>query len=136
LDPGSYLSFVNVNGHQRPALLTFFNDGLACGTLVHRCFRRRRARLSAERSGSESHSSEMIFTLISFIEMKRSFDSIPISSDLVNTKPPAANSAVLSLPMLAVPSGISQRVPQITPHDLAEIDAEVRGVLSGEVSVR
>jgi hypothetical protein len=25
-----------------------------------------------------------------------------------------------------------QRVPQITPHDVAEIDAEVRGVLSGE----
>jgi len=82
--------------------------------------------------GPESRSSEMIFTLISFIEMKRSFDSIPISSDLVNTRPPAANSAVLSLPMLAVPSGISQRVPQITPHDVAEIDAEVRGVLSGE----
>jgi hypothetical protein len=29
--------------------------------------------------------------------------------------------------MLAVLSGISQRVPQITPHDVAEIDAEVRG---------
>jgi hypothetical protein len=82
--------------------------------------------------GPESRSSEMIFTLISFIEMKRSFDSIPISSDLVNTRPPAANSAVLSLPMLAAPSGILQRVPQITPHDVAEIDAEVRGVLSGE----
>ena len=62
--------------------------------------------------------------------MKRSFDGISISSDLVNTRPPAANSAVLSLPMLAVPSRISQRLPHITPHDVAEIDAEVREVLT------
>ncbi len=31
--------------------------------------------------------------------------------------------------MLAVPSRISQRLPDITPHDVTEIDAEVREVL-------
>ena len=33
--------------------------------------------------------------------------------------------------MLAVPTRVSQRLPHLTPHDVAEIDAEVRAVLAG-----
>jgi terminase small subunit / prophage DNA-packing protein len=32
--------------------------------------------------------------------------------------------------MLAVPSRVSQRLPHLTAHDLAEIDAEVRAALT------
>lgn len=32
--------------------------------------------------------------------------------------------------MLAVPSRVSQRLPHLTAHDVAEIDAEVRAALS------
>jgi phage terminase Nu1 subunit (DNA packaging protein) len=32
--------------------------------------------------------------------------------------------------MLAVPSRASARLPHLTPHDIAEIDAEVRAVLT------
>lgn len=32
--------------------------------------------------------------------------------------------------MLAVPSRVSQRLPHLTPHDVAEIDAEVRAALT------
>jgi phage terminase Nu1 subunit (DNA packaging protein) len=32
--------------------------------------------------------------------------------------------------MLAVPSRVAQRLPHLTPHDVAEIDAEVRAVLT------
>lgn len=32
--------------------------------------------------------------------------------------------------MLAVPSRVAQRLPHLTAHDVAEIDAEVRAVLS------
>ena len=32
--------------------------------------------------------------------------------------------------MLAVPSRVSQRLPHLTAHDVAEIDAEVRTVLT------
>ena len=32
--------------------------------------------------------------------------------------------------MLAVPSRVSQRLPHLTPHDVAEIDSEVRSVLT------
>jgi phage terminase Nu1 subunit (DNA packaging protein) len=32
--------------------------------------------------------------------------------------------------MLAVPSRVSQRLPHLTPHDVAEIDAEIRMVLN------
>jgi phage terminase Nu1 subunit (DNA packaging protein) len=31
--------------------------------------------------------------------------------------------------MLAVPSRVAQRLPHLTPHDVAEIDAEVRAAL-------
>jgi phage terminase Nu1 subunit (DNA packaging protein) len=32
--------------------------------------------------------------------------------------------------LLAVPSRVSQRLPHLSPHDVAEIDAEVRTVLT------
>ena len=32
--------------------------------------------------------------------------------------------------MLAVPSRVAQRLPHLTAHDVAEIDAEVRAVLA------
>ena len=32
--------------------------------------------------------------------------------------------------MLAVPSRVAARLPHLTPHDVSEIDAEVRAVLS------